>query len=426
MSQGNDFANYSATSDGSTGSEDVWFVAVASDDIKQMNVDQLDEAFRLGIITGETAVWTEGMEAWAPLGQVADLDAESETSGSVPAASHQHSDYPQHSGHQHSREEHSGYQQSSQQRSEPVEASRPAAFGSVTLQSPQHSFAPGPNSFGPGPNSVAPVSASYAPHLAQSTGPVALNVDEDMPAMHHGRRFRPERWALAAAALVAVGVVGYNNMFSSSVASAGTQASAPTVLAARPYDGADGVEPGEKLNAKAAATEESPSKAAHEPSISPVAAAPAVAVPSTKASALIAKDEVDPESSPGSSRSSKGSDKESLKGSFSKAFNKKATAASKAGKAKPRKATSRATESACHADQQEARRRPQPVGIRSVERLAPLSRSCPSVPGASCPSMSRARRRPLGGVGVSRSRRLRVRAAGGPRRARPRAWPLNA
>src|SRR6187399_2689078 len=77
MSQGNDFANYSAAAaSGSTGSEEVWFVAVASDDIKQMNVDQLDEAFRLGIITSATAVWTEGMDAWAPLGQVADLDSD--------------------------------------------------------------------------------------------------------------------------------------------------------------------------------------------------------------------------------------------------------------------------------------------------------------------------------------------------------------
>src|SRR5688500_4146483 len=83
MSQGNDFANYSAAaSSGSTGAEDVWFVAVASDDIKQMNVDQLDEAFRLGVITAETAVWTEGMEAWAPLGQVADLEGSSDESGS--------------------------------------------------------------------------------------------------------------------------------------------------------------------------------------------------------------------------------------------------------------------------------------------------------------------------------------------------------
>jgi hypothetical protein len=277
-------------------------------------------------------------------------------------ASHQHSDYPQHSGQQHS-----GYQQ----RSEPVEAARPAAFGSgsfgsVTLQSMQHSFAPGPNSFGPGPNSVAPVTASYAPHLAQSTGPVALEVDEDMPAMHHGRRFRPERWALAAAALVAVGVVGYNNMFSSSVASAGTQAPASTALAARPYDGA---EPGEKLNAKAAATEESSSKAAHEPSIAPAAAPAAVAVPSTKAAALTAKDDAEPESGLGSSRS-KGSDKEGLKGSFSKAFNKKATAA-KPAKVKPRKATSRATKSRA------TRSSKKPGVARSQSAFDPLNDSLP-------------------------------------------------
>jgi hypothetical protein len=372
MSQGNDFANYSAATDGSTGSEDVWFVAVASDDIKQMNVDQLDEAFRLGIITGETAVWTEGMEAWAPLGQVADLDAESETSGSVPVASHPHSDYPQqNSGQQHSGQQHSGYQQPSQQRSEPAEAARASAFGNVTLQSMQHSFAPGPNSFAPGANSVAPVTTSYAPHLGQSTGPVALEVDEDMPAMRHGRRFRPERWALAAAALVAVGVVGYNNMFSSSVASAGTQApAASTAPAARPYDGADGAEPGAKLNAKAVATEESPSTAAREPSISPAAAAAAVAVPSAKAAALTANDDEEAPATTGSSRSKAGSDKDSLKGSFSKAFNKKATAA-KTAKVKPRKAASRATKPRA------TRGSKKPGVARSQSAFDPLNDSLP-------------------------------------------------
>lgn len=372
MSQGNDFANYSAATDGSTGSEDVWFVAVASDDIKQMSVDQLDEAFRLGIITGETAVWTEGMEAWAPLGQVVDLDAEAETSGSVPAASPRHSDYPQHSEQQRS---------VLQQASESAEAARPAAFGSSTFasstgQSAQHSFAPGPNgfapganSFAPGANSVAPVTTSYAPHLAQSTGPVALNVDEDMPVMRHGRRFRPERWALGVAALVAVGVVGYNNMFSTSVAAAGSQAPAATALAARPYDGADGVEPGEKLNAKAAATEVSPSKAADEPSISPTAAAAPVAVAPAKAS-LSEDDDEEAPATPGSIRAKGGSDKESLKGSFSKAFNKKATAA-KPAKVKPRKATSRSTKPRA------TRASKKPGVARSQSAFDPLNDSLP-------------------------------------------------
>ena len=85
MSQGNDFANYaSSVEDRGSASEDVWFVAVSSDDIKQMTIDQLDEAFRLGVITAQTAVWTEGMEAWAPLGEVADLDGD-DASGEVEA-----------------------------------------------------------------------------------------------------------------------------------------------------------------------------------------------------------------------------------------------------------------------------------------------------------------------------------------------------
>src|SRR4029079_4203543 len=77
MSQGNHFANYaSSVEDRASASDDVWFVAVSSDDIKQMTIEQLDEAFRLGVITAQTAVWTEGMEAWAPLGEVADLDGD--------------------------------------------------------------------------------------------------------------------------------------------------------------------------------------------------------------------------------------------------------------------------------------------------------------------------------------------------------------
>jgi hypothetical protein len=350
MSQGNDFANYSTAAAGSTGSEDVWFVAVASDDIKQMNVDQLDEAFRLGVITAETAVWTEGMDAWAPLGQVADLeggDSEAEeapSSDSAPAAR------------------------------ERAESASPAFNGGAPFNITMQSARP---QFSPGPSSISPVTASYAPsgHVGLSNGPVALNVDEDMPSIRHGRRFRPERWALGAAALLAIGVVGYNNMFSSSVASAGTQTPAP-VLAARPYS--DGAEPGEKLNAKAAATDEAaPTKAADEPSVAPVAAptsrtsAPVAAAPSTsaapssdapnKAAALTASDDAD----------AKASDKESLKGSFSKAFNKKEkAAATKASKVKPRKASRAATKP-------RATKPKKPGVVRSQSAFDPLNDSLP-------------------------------------------------
>jgi hypothetical protein len=329
MSQGNDFANYTPAIDGNGASEEVWFVAVAADDIKQMNVDQLDEAFRLGVITGATAVWTEGMEAWAPLGQVVDLDgedgsAQDERASAVAPVASTHLQ--------------NGHVSSSHGASNPITGN---SYAAVTLQSVQHSFAPGPNS-------MAPVTSSYAPsaHLGLSTSPVALNVDEDMPPVRHGRRFRPERWALGAAALIAIGVVGYNNLFSSS-ASAGTQAPAPTALAARPYDGADGVDRGETV--KASSKEE----VTADPAPSHAASSkPSVTEAVTGAVPPVAKDSESADDEPPASSKSKAADKESLKGSFNKAFGKdkdaketakERRAAAKASKVKPRKAAARAS-----------------------------------------------------------------------------------
>jgi hypothetical protein len=333
MSQGNDFANYSADATGSTGSEDVWFVAVASDDIKQMNVDQLDEAFRLGVITKDTAVWTEGMQAWAPLGEVADLDGEASDDDSSAGAKESRS----------SRDDDSRVSHGSANNGSGSTMQSAAPIFSSTLP---HGFSMSPQGFATGPSSISPVTSSYAPspNLGLSTSPVALNVDEDMPAIRHGRRFRPERWALAAAAVAAVAVVGYNNMFSSS-ASAGTESAPAPVLAARPYD--DGASPSDRLNAKAAATEAAPSvpkvsgdpgaseaKAADEANAAPRAAAPAVKV---------AEPLADDTAAPPTSARAKGSEKESLKGSFSKAFNKKEKAASRSAKVKPRRASARAS-----------------------------------------------------------------------------------
>ncbi|HWO14235.1 MAG TPA: DUF4339 domain-containing protein, partial [Polyangiaceae bacterium] len=262
MSQGNDFANYSAASNAGTGgSDEVWFVAVASDDIKQMTIDQLDEAFRLGIITGETPVWTEGMEAWAPLAKVADLDGDSgseardanhapgntgtygtaSNGGSYGAAANGggYGAAPN-TGSYGAAANGGGYGAASNMggygaaSNAGAYGAAGAGFGAVTLQSVQHSFAPGPSS-------VAPVTASYAPgpHAGQSPLPVAINGDEEVAPVPRGRGFRPARWLLAGAAAIAIGVVAYNNL-SSSVASAGTEAAAPAALAARPYDSAEG------------------------------------------------------------------------------------------------------------------------------------------------------------------------------------------
>jgi hypothetical protein len=338
MSQGNDF-NYSAAADtGTAGSEEVWFVAVASDDIKQMNVDQLDEAFRLGVITEETAVWTEGMEAWQPLGQVLGSDSnEAESASEEPA---------------------------------PAPASNGSfggGFGAVTLQSVQHSYAPGPHSVAPVTSSLAPTTHTGHGYgnagLSLGNGPAPLHVDDEMPAVRQGRRFRPERWALAAAAIVAAGVAVYNN-FSSSVASAGTQA-APSSLAARPYDGADGAEKaglqkGEALEEK---RDEAPAPTAAEESLGAATKGVAAAAAAASAAAVASDDAVAPSSS------KKASDKDSLKGSFSKAFNGKKPAAAKPSRAKPRKAAARATKPRAKAKK--------PGVARSQSAFDPLNDSLP-------------------------------------------------
>jgi hypothetical protein len=248
MSQGNDFANYaSSVEDRGSASEDVWFVAVSSDDIKQMTIDQLDEAFRLGVITAQTAVWTEGMEAWAPLGEVADLDGD-DSSGEIEAvapAAVAPASSPAGGAASSSSELAPSHRRTNPGWHNPVDPPGSVAPGpSNGMGSPSSIFSePARNAVSMGPSSFAPVTASYAPPAAgalnQSTGPVALNVDEDSPPVARGRRVRPERWLLAAAGVVAVGVIAFNNsdLFSASksVAAAEKQASAAAIVA-HPYE----------------------------------------------------------------------------------------------------------------------------------------------------------------------------------------------
>jgi hypothetical protein len=192
MSQGNDFANYgSAAADKPAGEDGLWYVAIASDDIKTMTLDQLDDAFRLGVITAETSVWTEGMEAWAPLREVAGLeDGDDSSSDSL------------------ENEETVARGQSA-----------PAHFGAAQASS----FAPPANNsfqspFGAIVESSNQGAGSLSP-FGLSTAPVALNVDEDMPPMRGARRFRPERWAIGGVAVLGLGIALYSGLFSSSAAS---------------------------------------------------------------------------------------------------------------------------------------------------------------------------------------------------------------
>jgi hypothetical protein len=374
MSQGNDFANYPLDNADGGASEEVWFVAVASDDIKQMNVDQLDEAFRLGIITSATAVWTEGMEAWAPLGQVADLDGDS-ASGNDTDQGRSSAVAPSGS--------------SGQEISQTLQSvgggaggglggTHNGGYGAVTMQSAQNSFLPGPSSVAPVTSSYAPSGSSYAPSspFGLSTGPVALNVDEEAPPAQRGRRFRPERWALGAAAVIAIGVAVFNNLdlFSSSVASAGTQVPAP-VAAAHPYDGADAVDRGSANSGSAnsgsansgSANSGGASKSDEAPSKAAALGDAPMAAPAAKAAPVPAEDAEPPASSKSKSSDSKSSD---LKESFSKSFNKKVAAKSSKA-AKPRKAAARAT------TKSRATKGKKPGVARSQSAFDPLNDSLP-------------------------------------------------
>lgn len=58
---------------------DIWHVMIA-DDMKRMNVEQLDDAFRLSLVDASTMVWKAGMKGWQSLGAVAGIDDEPEES----------------------------------------------------------------------------------------------------------------------------------------------------------------------------------------------------------------------------------------------------------------------------------------------------------------------------------------------------------
>jgi hypothetical protein len=65
--------------------QEIWHVMIARDDLKRMNVDQLDDAFRLDIVDASTLVWKQGMDTWRRLGSIAGIDEEPETVIRAPA-----------------------------------------------------------------------------------------------------------------------------------------------------------------------------------------------------------------------------------------------------------------------------------------------------------------------------------------------------
>jgi hypothetical protein len=59
---------------------ETWHVLMAADDMKRMNVEQLDDAFRLSLIDASTLVWQAGMQGWRRLGSIVDVEDDPEES----------------------------------------------------------------------------------------------------------------------------------------------------------------------------------------------------------------------------------------------------------------------------------------------------------------------------------------------------------
>ena len=66
--------------EGSQESEDVWYVATAPGEVKQLTLEKLDDYYRYDIIDERTLIWKEGMAQWLPLGTVAGIAAPATTS----------------------------------------------------------------------------------------------------------------------------------------------------------------------------------------------------------------------------------------------------------------------------------------------------------------------------------------------------------
>lgn len=62
----------------------MYHVLFGKNDVRQMTLDQVDDCFRLGVITEETMLWTDGMKGWETLKEAAGLGGEASPSSKAP------------------------------------------------------------------------------------------------------------------------------------------------------------------------------------------------------------------------------------------------------------------------------------------------------------------------------------------------------
>ncbi|MES1186204.1 MAG: hypothetical protein ABUL60_20490 [Myxococcales bacterium] len=65
-----------------SGSEDLWHVRIAPDEVKSLTLEQVDDLYRLDLIDENTLLRQDGTDEWLPLRVVAGLDEEAEGNAS--------------------------------------------------------------------------------------------------------------------------------------------------------------------------------------------------------------------------------------------------------------------------------------------------------------------------------------------------------
>lgn len=66
--------------------EDLWHVRLPHNEVKQLSLEQLDDLFRLDVISADTQVWQPGMDEWLPLSVVAGLGDDEPETMSIPVS----------------------------------------------------------------------------------------------------------------------------------------------------------------------------------------------------------------------------------------------------------------------------------------------------------------------------------------------------
>ncbi len=208
-----------------TAESETWQVAIAPNNVQTMTLEQLDAAYQAGTITEQTLVWTDGMDQWAPLADVAGGDEE-EAPAAAPAEATQpaqQAPVAQALGSQAV-----AFQAVASQAPAPVAASFPpvASVAPFAGAAPVGISAPPGVSQAPAAVSMAPAALSSAP---VSTAPVAMNLDGlDLDDPSFGKSGKSKLPWVAAAALVLLG----GGITVANMGGGGEEAKAPVAAAA--------------------------------------------------------------------------------------------------------------------------------------------------------------------------------------------------